>query len=265
MSDWIHGLPVLWMGIVIFVGIYLGTAVIYAVVMRLAVGERARTFKGVSPGLLPPLGIIFGLLVAFVAAQVWSDIDRANVAVNREASALREIVLLSNAFPGEPASRLKGLVARQIRDAKDVEWPAMAKNQATLHMVPGALAEALTVALTMPVKGDGQVAAQRAMLAALENALDARRMRILVSHAEVNPLKWLALLVEAAISLAAIAVVHSDNRATSRLALGLFSTAVAMCILMIAAHDRPFTGQVSISPTALVNVQPEAPVADTAH
>ena len=38
--------------------------------------------------MLPPLGIIFGLFVAFVASQVWNDIDRAKAAVNREASAL---------------------------------------------------------------------------------------------------------------------------------------------------------------------------------
>ena len=65
MSDWIHTLPVPWMAVVIFGGTYLGSAAIYALVMTLAVGERARAFKGVSPGLLPPLGIIFGLLVAF--------------------------------------------------------------------------------------------------------------------------------------------------------------------------------------------------------
>lgn len=44
-----------------------------------ATGERARTFKGVSPGLLSPLGIMFGLLVAFIAAQVWGDVDRGTI------------------------------------------------------------------------------------------------------------------------------------------------------------------------------------------
>jgi hypothetical protein len=59
------------------------------VVTVLATGARARSFKAVSPGLLPPLGIIFGLFVAFTAAQVWNDNERANTAVSREASALR--------------------------------------------------------------------------------------------------------------------------------------------------------------------------------
>jgi hypothetical protein len=70
MSDWLHNLPVFWMPIVVFGGTYVAVAAIYWIVTVLAVGERARSFKAVSPGLLPPLGILFGLFVAFTAAQV---------------------------------------------------------------------------------------------------------------------------------------------------------------------------------------------------
>jgi hypothetical protein len=44
---------------------------------------------------------------------------------------------------------------------------------------------------------------------------------------------------------------YSDNRVASRIALGLFSTAIAVCLLLLASHDRPFTGQLSISPALL--------------
>lgn len=263
MSDWIHTLPVVWMAVVIFGGTYLGAAAIYSLVMALAVGERARAFKGISPGLLPPLGIIFGLLVAFLAAQVWGDVDRANTAVNREASALRAVVLLSGSFPGEAEGRLRGLVSRHIQEAQNTEWPAMARQRATLTMIPTPLAEALQTTLTMTIHGEGQVAAQREIVAALENALDARRQRILVSRSEVNWVKWMALMIQAICTLTAIAMVHSDNRLTARLAMGLFSTAVAVCILLIAAHDRPFTGQLSVQPAVLLQVRPESPVAAT--
>jgi hypothetical protein len=43
------------------------------------------------------LGIIFGLFVAFTAAQVWNDNDRGSAAVSREASALRAVMLLAAA------------------------------------------------------------------------------------------------------------------------------------------------------------------------
>jgi len=68
----------------------------------LAVDERASAFKALSPGILPPLGIIFGLLVGFIAAQVWSDFERAKVAVANEASVLRTVNLLAQSNPRLP-------------------------------------------------------------------------------------------------------------------------------------------------------------------
>ena len=78
MSDWLYNLPITWMAVVIFTAIYCVAAVIYWIVTGLAVDGRARAFKALSPGMLPPLGIIFGLLVGFIAVQVWNDFDRAN-------------------------------------------------------------------------------------------------------------------------------------------------------------------------------------------
>jgi hypothetical protein len=263
MSDWIHALPVGWMAAVVVGGTYLGAAAIHALVMALAVGDRARAFKGISPGLLPPLGIIFGLLVAFVAAQVWGDVDRANTAVNREASALRAVVLLSASFPEEARDRLRGLISRHIQEVQTEEWPAMARRRATLTMIPTSLAQALQTTLALTPSGSGELVAQREIVAALENALDARRQRILVSRSEVNWIKWTGLMIQAICTLTAIAMVHSDNRLTARLAMGLFATAVAVCILLIIAHDRPFTGRVSVRPAALLQVQPGSPAAET--
>ena len=125
MSDWLLNLPVLWMGALILGAIYVFTAGLYLLITALAVGERARAFKGISPGVLPPLAIVFALLVGFLAAQVWNDADRASTAVNRKASALRAAVLLAGTFPGEPEARLRDLIRRYIQDAATQEWPAM--------------------------------------------------------------------------------------------------------------------------------------------
>jgi hypothetical protein len=62
MSDWLHALPVVWMAVVVFGLTYLVAAAIYAAVVSLAARGYARSFKAVSPGMLPPLGIVFGLL-----------------------------------------------------------------------------------------------------------------------------------------------------------------------------------------------------------
>jgi uncharacterized protein YacL len=245
------------MAVVIFLITYAAAAMIQWVVMRLATGERARVMKGVSPGLLPPLGIIFGLLVAFLASQAWGDVERANAAVNREASSLRAVVLLSEALPADAAGQLRDLIRQHIQQVERQEWPAMARREVTLAMIPMALAQALRVTLGASVEGAGRVAAQGEIVSALENALDARRQRILVSQTQVNGVKWTALLLQAVCMLVGVAMVHSDSQATARIALGLFSTAIAVSVVLIVANDRPFVGPTAVKPTPLLQVLPK--------
>jgi Protein of unknown function (DUF4239) len=256
MSDWIHNLPVPSMTLVVFGFTYLLAAVIFAAVTALASGERAKSFKAISPGMLPVLGIIFGLFVAFTAAQVWADNDRAGAAVSREASALRAVTLLAAGLPAEQEVRLVALIRSYVEQAATVEWPMMARQTASLRAAPAALAEALQLVVAMTPQGAGQQTAQREIISALGSALDARRQRIIVSQAEVNPVKWWCLYLQAICELLVIALVHCDNRLTSAIALGLFATGVAASVLLIAAHDRPFTGQISVGPGPLLQIMP---------
>ena len=258
MSDWLHNLPIVWMALVVFGFTYLLAAGIYGLVTILAKGERTRAFKVISPGMLPPLGIIFGLFVAFTAAQVWSDNERANATVDREASALRAVVVLAAAFPGEPESQFRTLIRRHIDQAATQEWPMMARGTATLRFTPPLLTEALQLTLALTPNTEGQKIAQREIATALETAFDARRQRIIISQSQVNFVKWLCLFVQAAVALFAIAMIHCDNRIASAITVGLFATGVAASVLLIASHDRPFSGAISVGPEPLLQVMPDA-------
>lgn len=256
--DWLFNLPVRWMAVVILGATWLVTAIIYLAVTRLAVGDRAKAFKAISPGMLPPLSVVFALLVGFLAAQVWSDADRAAAAVNHEASALRATVLLADEFPAESRDRLRQLVRQHIKSATSEEWPAMARRDATITIVPAALADALMLSLSLEPHSAGQQIAQRELVASIQNALDARRQRVVLSGSSVNGVKWWALLAQAALMLLAIAIVHSDNRAANRIILWIFATGAGAAVLLIAAHSRPFTGEISVKPTLLLQVMPES-------
>ena len=153
-------------------GVWLVTAGIYRAVTVLATGERGRAFTAISPGILPPLAIMFAVLVGFLAAQDWGDFDRANAAVNREVSSLRAVVLLAAALPGEPASRVPGLVQSYIEDVT-------------------------------------------------------------------------------------IAMIHSGNSLANRLILAIFSTSVGLAVTLLASHSSPFSGEMSVRPTLLLQVMPE--------
>ena len=104
----------------------------------------------------------------------------------------------------------------------------------------------------------GQETAQRKIVDALETAFDARRQRIILSRSQVNLVKWACLLLQAACALLAIALVHCDDRRASAITMGLFATGVAASVLLIAAHDRPFIGELAVGPEALLQALPTA-------
>lgn len=236
MSEWLLHLPALWMGLIIFAIIYSIAAVVFWVATKYGDGSRF-----VDPGILTPLGVVFGLLVVFTASQVWADLDRANSAVADEASALRDILLLAGGLSDDESAKLRVFVQRHIHASETEEWPAMARGQAVVAM-PTALREALKEVLSFPTADDPD---KTAIIKALEKALDARRQRIVISQATVNWIRWFGLWVTGLCVLVGVALSHLESRRNCRVALALFATGMAASILIIAFHSRPFSGKIS--------------------
>jgi Protein of unknown function (DUF4239) len=189
----------------------------------------------------------------------------APAAVDREASALRTVLILAAAFPQGPQARLRALIRDHIEEAATREWPLMAHRTAMLSIIPSHLADALQFTLILTPSSEGRRVAQHEMAIAFESAIDARRQRILISQSQVGVVKWLCLFVQAGCVLFAIALVHSDNRLAAIIMLTIFATGAAACVLLILSYDRPFIGQLAISPAPLLQVMPEVEgVAQTA-
>jgi hypothetical protein len=259
MADWLYHLPVVWMAIVVFAATSVVAIVVYGAAIALGSRGRAPMLKTISPAMLTPLAMLFGLIVAFLSVQVWNDAQRANAAVAREASALRTVALLAASFPNETGARVRGLVRRHIQDAVSQEWPAMARQEATLSMIITADTEALQLILSVRPENEVQTLAQRDIVSALESAHDARRERIIISRSTINWVKWAVVIVLAMLILLCIAFIHIDNRYAAAIAMGLFSIGVAACIVLIASHNRPFTGEISVGPDLLLQVMPQPP------
>jgi hypothetical protein len=256
MFDWLPNLPVVCIAAVVVAAMALLTAGIYALVMRLAGGGRAHAVEAVSPGMLSPMGILFALIVGFLAVGVWDNVDRAEDAVADEASALRSFVILSDDLPPDLSARMRSLIRRQIEDAVNDEWPAMEEQRATLTAVPTPLSDALHLAVGFDPQSDGQAVTQRELVTSIQNALDARRQRIVVSESSINSVKWAGLIALAALALFAIGLVHSGNPTTARIAMGVFAAAVAVVITMLASQNQPFSGQLGLDPDVLEQVLP---------
>ena len=152
---------------------------------------------------------------------------------------------------------MRNLISRYIREAATEEWPAMARRTGTLKITPPALAEALQLTLSLSPQNQGQETAQRQIATAMENALDARRQRVIISRSQVNLLKWSCLAVQAVCILVAIAMVHVDNPRGSAIAMAIYGAGIAVSVLLVAAHDSPFAGEISVGPEPLLQLLPQ--------
>ena len=239
----------------IFLALYLASGVILLVLHLLRRAGHADVVGPLSPGLLSPLGLIFGLLVGFLVAEVWSDRDKAAAAVSQEASALRDIDLLTGAFPVEQP-RVRQLLRDQIDGYVAVEWPEMSGGRATLTLAPVLLVEVQGIVLGLPVQTEGQRVAQDRLETSIDRALEARRTRLVLSTSSIDPLRLTALYLVAVTTLAAMACVQADRLRRAATALALLATAMAIALTLLVAQGAPFTGYFAIDPDLLVQVRP---------
>jgi hypothetical protein len=239
----------------IFFALYLAVVLILVVLFVARRGGHDGALGPLSPGLMAPLGLIFGLLIGFLVADVWADRARAVGAVSQEASALRDIDLLAGAFPAVQP-QVRQMLRDQIDDYVNTEWPEMSAGQATLVVAPAQLVRAQSLLLSLPINTDGQRVAQNQLVVSIDRALEARRARLALSSSAIDPLRLTALFLVAATTLAAMGCVQADRLRRAATAMALLATAMAIALTLLVAEAAPFAGYFAITPDLLLQVRP---------
>jgi hypothetical protein len=235
---------------------YALAATIFIAMDVMSRGRVATALKATTPVMLTPLSVLTGLLIAFLASRVWTNLDHANAYVAQEASAIRQSVLLADTLPADTRVAFRAGVKEYLHFVEAEDWPAMAANRANLRR-PG-LTDVMATLLSFVPTTPGQQLAQQHAVGAIEQALEARRNRILLSKASISPLQWAVIIVLFVMILLTTAMVHLDKRLTMALNLFIISTAIAASLVVLMVNDRPFTsGGITLEPQALREISPE--------
>jgi hypothetical protein len=252
MLWWLETQETLVIVLIVFAFCYLLAALILVGLAILSRSPIAGALHVTTPAMLTPLAVIFGLVIAFLATRVWGNLDHAQAYVVEEASGIREAVLISSVLPSDTRDALRKEIGNYLHFVDQVDWPAMLRGQEGLHQTPSGLPEALTILLSFVPQQPGQQLAQSRAVAAIEQVLQARRKRILLSEAVISLPQWMVIIVLDALVLFTIGTVHAGRYTTAAVNMAIFSTAVASCIVLLMINDRPFnSGGIVIQPTAL--------------
>src|SRR6185437_4774747 len=99
MILWIESQDAAVIALVLFALCYALAGAVFLLAIIVARHRIAADLKALTPVLLTPLSVLTGLLIAFLAARVWANLDHANGYVAQEATAISQVALLAGALP----------------------------------------------------------------------------------------------------------------------------------------------------------------------
>jgi hypothetical protein len=238
--------------VALMVGLALIGLIVTVRFLSLETRRKHNEFAGFNSALI---GVIFAVLLAFIAVSAWGSFDKSGDDAEVEASLAGDLFNDASTMPEPARTDLVGDMRDYVDIVLNQEWPAMAVGAsfgddgwAPLYRFHKSLTQVQT---ENPV----QVAMIAETLRRLNSLYDARRDRILASNGHINPTVWWVVLLGSAITVVFTYFFGMENFKIHLTMTGLVAGALALVIVLIVAFDFPFRGQVQVTPDGFKNVE----------
>lgn len=191
------------------------------------------------------IGTTYAVILGFMLYTVWTDFGSANLNVDLEASALRNVYRLAEGFPEQQRLQLQA----QARSYSDVvinkDWPEMANNQLPeeSHDVNQAMWSTL---MSVKVATPSEIVAEDHVLSELSSLTEHRRTRLLQSQYRLPIIFWGVLLIGGLLTITSASMFGSANPRLHALQVFSFTLLITLVLLAIANVNQPFRGWVHV-------------------
>jgi hypothetical protein len=236
--------------------VYLATAALIVwLSFRSKWSRPIQSFKGVVAPFFGSTAVIFGLLIAFLANDIWHRNEQAERIVFIESDTLIALHSLSAASGGDNKD-LRAAIHDYAKAVIEDEWPRMSVQERSDR------ADAALNALLRQVALHGNAKDASVQRTLLEMALKIRAAhedRIALGNDRTVATKWAAVLLLAFITQISIAVVHLEKPRPQAAALLIFTAAAVMLLGLLAIHESPYEPPVFVPPGPILDVLQQVP------
>ncbi|MBV9720256.1 MAG: DUF4239 domain-containing protein [Candidatus Eremiobacteraeota bacterium] len=247
MISWLESLPTIDSGVVI-VGGFVALALLIGYLVSKFTSREIRTAHNDRAGfILAVIGVVYAVLLAFVAIGVWERFEQAEDRSYDEASAIATVYRDAESF--SHGLRLRTMLRAYVRSIITVEWPRMAHGQRA--PVSNSLIEAADREVrNLPVTSMRLSNIQSQMLSAMETAFADREARLTIDSNGINRMMWMVLIVGAIVTVAFTYLFGFDQTLMQQLMIGGLSFLIGLVLFLIVALDYPFRGSIAVGPEA---------------
>jgi Protein of unknown function (DUF4239) len=231
-----------------------GSMLFMAALNRLWPQEKRQVHNDLIGWQLNIIGTTYAVILGFMLYTVWTDFGAANLNVDLEASALRNIYRLAEGLPAEQRVQLQ-LQARAYADAViNQDWPEMARNHPPeqSHNINQAMWKTLmSVKLATP----SEIVAEDHALSELSVLTEHRRTRLLQSQYRLPTIFWGVLLIGGFVTITSASMFGSANARLHALQVFAFTLLITLVLLAIADVNLPYRGWVHVNNYPFVRAQ----------
>ena len=242
MSSWILGFLV----VGTTVGLGLGGMFL---VRRSVTLSTLESHNQVAGFIYSVVGVVYAVLLAFIAIVVWQEHARVQTQVEQEANELGDLYRNAQAMPEAVRTRLQKQIRAYSRIVVEKEWPAMAKGETSAEAW-AAFNQLWRLYQQVEPKNGYENVWYAKSLDRLDQLSDYRRLRLLSNRAAVPAIMWVVLLATGVITIGFSFFFGTPNRAAQALMTAALSATIALVLFLIWGLNHPFAGVVRVEPAA---------------
>ena len=193
------------------------------------------------------IAALYSVTLGLIAVATWADFSTVGGLVSREAATIGVLYRDMGGYPEPLATELRQDLRGYTTFVVEKVWPAQQKG--ILLDQPTAMLTTMhekIMAYEPPTSGKSVLHAET--MRRFNELIDLRRQRIDRVDDGLPTVVWVVVCLGAIITLGVSYLFWIEDIRFHILLLSLLTMFVALMIFLIAALDRPFRGQVSVSP-----------------
>jgi Protein of unknown function (DUF4239) len=203
---------------------------------------------------LSVLGTTYAVILGFMLYTEWTGFRDAELNVDLEASAVRNLYRLAEGLPAQQRAQLEQQTRAYADAVVRQDWPAMeiGRLPEESHEVNESMWRTL---MSIKSSSTSEATAADHALSELTTLTKHRRTRLLQSASELPSIFWCVLLSGAVLTIISVSMFGSGNPRLHTIQVMSITLLVTLVMLAIADVNYPFRGWVHVSNYAFQRAQ----------
>jgi hypothetical protein len=253
--DWIYDHPA-WLAGSVVIALAVASSWLGLVLFDRLVPLSTRSrHNDVAGFIIAIVGVVYAVLLAFIAVATWESFAAANTVVAVEANYVGNLFRDTIALPEPSRSEIRRELRAYLDLVIDEEWTDQARGKIDPAHAWTPLERLHATLVKIHPANLGESVVQAEILRTLNELYSARRGRLLAASEGVPAIVWWIMGLGGALTVVFSFFFGVPSFRMHLAMTGMLAASLALVFVLIIELDWPFRGTLSVSPGALAAVR----------